>query len=435
MQPAFHQAAMRFGLGPRAGEPPPGDVLAWLDIQTTTDPALLAPPEGRETPATLAEGFAAWLAHDKMPPAPGQPSPVTLLLRAEQAAWIRHTLTSAEPLRDRLTTFWLNHFTVAERGGFCVAAGMTPFLREVIRPHIGGRFVDMLLATARSPAMLCYLDQVSSVGPNSAFGKRSGRGLNENLAREILELHTLSPEGGYTQADVTQFALLMTGWGVERHREPFDRVFRPNHHEPGPKTLLGRGFAEGPDAYEAALRMLGTHPATYRFVARRMVRHFVADSPPPADVAAIARVLEETGGDLGAATRAVLRLDSAWANPLSKLRSPQDWLLALHRAVGATDPRPVMAGMAALGQPLWNAPQPNGWPDTAAGWTAPEPLMQRLDLAYETAGRHARLNPMGVLDVALGPLASAETRTAVRRAGSTRDALALLFVSPEMQRR
>lgn len=435
MQPAFHTAALRFGNGPRPGEAPPGDVLGWLDAQTLPGAAPLAPPEGRATPFTLADSYAIWAAHDATPPPANQPGVVTHAYRSEQAAWIRHALTSTEPFRDRLTAFWLNHFTVAERGGFGVLTGMPVFLRDVIRPHLGGRFVDMLLAVGKSPAMLFYLDQPASAGPNSAWGRRSGRGLNENLAREILELHTLSPAGGYTQADVTQLALLMTGWGIERQKEPVGTMFRPGSHEPGPKTVLGRSFAEGPEAFEAALRMLGTHPATYRSLARSLVRHFVADSPPEADVAAIARVLQDTDGDLGAATRSVVRLPSAWAPPLSKLRTPQDWLLALHRAVGATDPLPVISGMTALGQPLWNAPQPNGWPDVAAAWATPEPLMQRLDLAYETAGRHARLAPMEVLETALGPLARAETRQAVQRAGSTRDAIALLFVSPEMQRR
>jgi uncharacterized protein (DUF1800 family) len=429
MEPDPHLALIRFGTGPRAGMSLPADPLAWLDAQAEGGGAPLEAPHG------LSEGFAAWIAHDASPPPPGQPSPVTVIFRAEQVAWVRHLLASEAPFRDRLTQFWLNHFTVAERGGFGVTTGLGGFLRDAIRPHIGRRFVDMLLAVAKAPAMLYYLDQTASIGPNSAFGRRSGRGLNENLAREILELHTLSPAGGYTQGDVTEFARIMTGWSVERMREPFGTIFRPGNHEPGAKTLLGRGFAEGPDAYEAALRMLAAHPATYRFLATRLVRHFIADDPPAENVTRIADVLRDSDGDLGAASRALVRLPGAWAPRLAKLRSPQDYAVALHRAVGGSDPAPVLAAMTALGQPLWNAPQPNGWPDAAAGWNAPEPMMQRLDIAYETAGRFARLDPLAVLDTALGPLAREETRQVARRAGSARDALTLVFASPEMQRR
>jgi uncharacterized protein (DUF1800 family) len=362
-------------------------------------------------------------------------SAVTRLLRAEQEAWLRHLLTSAEPFRDRLTAFWLNHFTVAERGGFGVSTGFPEFLREAIRPRMTGKFADLLVAVCTAPAMLYYLDQTASVGPNSPWGRRNGRGLNENLAREILELHTLSPAGGYTQADVTEFAKLMTGWGVERLREPYGPIFRPGSHEPGEKTLMGRTYAEGQAAYEEALRWLAAQPATFDHVARRMLRHFIADDPTPADVARIAAVLRDTEGDLGEATRALIRLPAAADPALRKLRPPSEYLVAMHRAGGAIDPRPVFNAMAALGQPLWNAPQPNGWPDTTAGWTGPEPVMQRLDIAYETAGRFARRDPRTMLEEILGPLARENTRNAVLRAGSARDAIALMFGSPEMQRR
>ncbi len=428
-----HLAVHRFGLGPRAALP--ADPLAWLDAQTRGAGPPIPLPEGRDTPVALAEGYAAWREHDATPPQPGQMSPVTRLFRAEQEAWTKHLLTAEEPFRERLVMFWLNHFTVAERGGFGVTTAYAGFLRDVVRPRITGRFADLLVAVSMSPAMLYYLDQVASVGPNSTFGRRSGRGLNENLAREILELHSLSPASGYTQADVTEFARLMTGWGVERMREPFGTLFRPANHEPGSKTVMGKRFEEGPAAYEEALRFLATHPATLRHLAFKLVRHFIADDPPRQAVAAVEQVLRETDGDLGAAARALVRLPQAADARLTKVRCPMEWVLAIHRAGGTTDPRPVMGGMAALAQPLWNAPQPNGWPDTAAGWAGPEGVMQRLDLAYDVAGRFARQDPRALLDAALGPLAGPATRRAVTTAGSARDAIALLFASPEMQRR
>ncbi|MEI6161087.1 MAG: DUF1800 domain-containing protein [Roseococcus sp.] len=435
MESGYHQAAMRFGHGHRLGDPLPDDVLAWLDAQTRGPGAPLAPPEGRDMQLDLAEGFAAWRAHELSPPGPGQIGQATQLFRREQRSWVQHLVTSQEPFRDRLTTFWLNHFTVAERAGYGVSSIMGVFLRESIRPHVGGRFADMLLAAARMPAMLDYLDQIASVGPNSPFGRRTGRGLNENLAREILELHTLSPAGGYRQEDVTQFALVMTGWGVERLNPPLGRVFRQDRHEPGEKRLLGRRFAEGPEAFEAALHLLADHPATHRHLARRLVRHFIADEPPPHCVAAIEDVLRDTQGDLGAATRALIRLPEAWTPPLGKLRTPHDYVLALHRAAGGTNPTPIQDGMTWLGQPLWNAPQPNGWSDLAEAWAGPEQVMQRLDLCFGAAGHYGRRDPLLVLETALGPLARPETRTAARRAGSQRDALSLVFACPEMQRR
>jgi uncharacterized protein (DUF1800 family) len=430
-----HLALHRFGYGARSGQNPPTDPLGWLDAQTRGTPPPLPTPDDRDAPAILAEGYAAWLNHDANPPGPGQVSPVTRIFRGEQRAWVAHLLASDTGFHDRLTGFWLNHFTVAERGGFGVTTGFGPMLRDTIRPGVTGRFADLLVGVSMSPAMLYYLDQTASVGPNSGYGKRSRRGLNENLAREILELHTLSPAGGYSQADVTEFARIMTGWGVERMREPWGTVFRPGNHEPGEKTLLGQSYPEGREAYEVALRQLAAHPATLEHIATKLVRHFIADDPPAPAVAAIVGVLRETDGDLGAAARALVRLPEAQAPALSKLRPPQDYVVALHRAGGWKDPGAVLGAMSALGQPLWNAPQPKGWPDTAAGWAGPEPVMQRLDLAYEAAGRFGRQDPRAMAEAALGPLAREETRMGISRAGSARDAIALLFVSQEMQRR
>lgn len=430
-----HLALHRFGFGARPDQPLPEDPLAWLDAQTRGAPAALPTPADRDAPASLAEGYAAWIVHDANPPGRGVMSPVTRIFRGEQEAWLQHLLTSQSGFHDRLTAFWLNHFTVAQRAGFGVTTGFGPMLRDVIRPGVTGRFADLLVAVSFSPAMLYYLDQTASVGPNSRWGKRVGRGLNENLAREILELHSLSPAAGYSQADVTEFARLMTGWGVERQREPWGTVFRDANHEPGPKTLLGRNFPEGRDAYEAALRMLAAHPATLRHIALRLVRHFIADDPSEPAVARITAVLTDTEGDLGEAARALIRLPEASDPALTKLRTPQDYVVALFRAGAAPDARPMLGAMAMLGQSLWNAPQPNGWPDTAEAWAGPEPVMQRLDLAHEVAAHFGRQDPRRIAEAVLGPMLRDETRLAVSRAGSPRDGTALLLISPEMQRR
>lgn len=433
------QAEIRFGLGLRPDRPPPADPLAWLDAQLEAPDRAPPAPPGRSTPGDLAEGYRIWAEQDAMRPfEPGQKRPLELYFVDEASTALGWRIDSEAPYRERLVAFWTNHFTVSKRGGTGVTAALPDFVRHAIRPHVTGRFTEMLLAVERHPAMLSYLNQNSSVGPNSRFGRRSGRGLNENLAREILELHTVSPAAGYTQADVTAFARLITGWGVQRNREPFGAVFRIANHEPGAKTLMGRRFEEGEAASEAALRFLAEHPATHRHLAAKLARHFVADDPPPAAVARIEAVLRDTGGDLLAVSRALPRLPEAWAPPLGKLRAPQDYIVAALRACGAEGDRLARFAFGAchaLNQPLWVAQQPNGWPDLAQDWLGPEPLLRRLDWAYDLAGRFTRAEPVALLEAALGPLASAETRAAVRRAGAPRDAIALLLASPEFQRR
>ncbi len=438
-------ALIRFGHGGRLGESPPADPEAWLEAQLAS-PA--PPPEGVSAaeamrvrsqqlamrdarPATAEPGMAQ---PPQQQPGPGR-GPLVELNRAETTAWVRRRLVGEQPFRERLVDFWMNHFTVSRRSGL-VGALPAAMEREAVRPHLTGRFADMLVAVTRHPAMLLYLDNHVSVGPNSRFGQRTGRGLNENLAREVLELHTLSPAGGYTQGDVTELARILTGWSALL-AEPFGFTWRPGTHEPGEKTLLGRQFAEGPDSAEEALRFLGTHPATYRHLSVKLTRHFVADDPPPEAVRAVERVLRETGGDLGAACHALIRLPGAWT-PLAKFRTPSDYVVAIGRALGLAPERADMlvGAMAGLGQPLWTAPQPNGWPDRAADWATPEALMRRVDLAYTLSGRAGgRLDPGEVAEAALGSLARAETAGAMRVAGSVRDALTLLFASPEFMHR
>jgi uncharacterized protein (DUF1800 family) len=286
--------------------------------------------------------------------------------------------------------------------------------------------------------MLVYLDNAGSIGPNSPAGLRRGRGLNENLAREILELHTVSPAAGYTQADVTAFARILTGWSIEGQREPLGFVFRPPAHEPGEKVLMGRQFPEGEEGGVAALRFLAHHPATHRHLATKLVRHFVADDPPREAVGKVYAALRDTGGNLGAAARALVRLPEAWEPPLGKIRSPLDYVLAVLRALEA--PPEAAAEIAwrdlgGLGQPLWSAPAPIGWGDRAADWAVPEAMLRRIDWAHGMAGRGGRTDARALAEATLGPLARAETLREAARAGSARDALTLVLAGPEFQRR
>jgi uncharacterized protein (DUF1800 family) len=333
--------------------------------------------------------------------------------------------------------FWSNHFTISLRRGQCAALAGA-FVEEAIRPHVTGRFVDMLLAVMRHPAMLLYLDNAGSVGPDSRAGQRGGRGLNENLARECLELHTVSPTAGYTQADVTSFARILTGWSVDLRADTPGFRFRPLAHQPGEQVVMGRWFPPGEEGGIAALRFLAAHPARYRHLATKLVRHFVADDPPDDAVREVAAALRDSEGNLGAGAAALIALPPAWT-PQTKLRTPLDYMVAVLRVLDAPPPQPdqqdLIGALATLGQPMWTAPQPNGWPDRAEDWAGPEALVRRIDWAYAAAGRFGERDPAEVAETALGSLAQPATLTAMQRAGSRRDAMTLLLTSPELQRR
>ena len=300
---------IRFGLGRRAGEALPEDPAAWLVQQVEApDPAAFSPGL-----PTTADGLTVLREQNKLT-LPSGTSLVRPLFDQDVAAHTAQLLTTAAPFRERLVWFWANHFTVSTRqNGLHAVAG--PFMREAIRPNVTGSFAGLLLAVTRHPAMLMYLDNASSAGPNSPVGKNQRRGLNENLARECLELHTVGPAAGYTQADVTEFARILTGWSVDLQRLFPGYLFRDGTHEPGNKTLMGRRFGPGEVNGIAALDWLARHPATYQHLATKLVRHFVSDDAPPDAVAAIAGVLRDTEGDLAAASIALVHLDAAWTPP------------------------------------------------------------------------------------------------------------------------
>jgi uncharacterized protein (DUF1800 family) len=369
------------------------------------------------------------------PPLPQQ------LFRAEALARFQSAAAAEAGFVERLVQFWSNHFCVSAAKGGAVRATAGCFEREAIRPHVLGRFSDMLRAVARHPAMLVYLDNAQSFGPASIAGQRRNRGLNENLAREILELHTLGVGGGYTQADVTSLARILTGWtfaGREgRIAEPGEFAFFPNGHEPGDHVLLGKVYkAGGVEQGEAALADLARHPATARHVARKFAAHFVADEPPAELVARLANTFTKTSGDLKALAVALLESDEAWTSERTKLRLPYEFLMAAVRAVGRVpeDPGLLLGPLAVMGMPLWQPPGPNGWPDTVAAWATPKGMKSRLDISAAVAARlKESLHPGALLEATLGEAASRETRQAVTRAESRQQGLALLLMSPEFQ--
>jgi uncharacterized protein (DUF1800 family) len=390
------------------------------------------------TPAVPADGMAKKAERA----APVDTVPAARIFRAEAQARFASAMSADLGLRERLVWFWSNHFAISAKKSALVRITAGAFEREAIRPFVTGRFADMLVAATRHPAMLTYLDNRLSIGPTSRAGQNRNRGLNENHAREILELHTLGVDGGYRQADVTALAKILTGWTVagpnadETERGRF--TFNGRAHEPGEHVVMGRRYrTEGVQQGLDALRDLAHHPATARHVARKLARHFVADTPPPALVEALTARFIQTDGDLAAVTRTLLAHAASWTEARTKIRSPQEFLIAALRATGTGgDFRPVFGMLSDLGQPLWQPSGPNGFADTADVWASPDGLKTRLDIAAGLGQRaQVQSSVLDVVDAVLGPLASRETRQAVSRAESRAQGFAILLMSPEFQRR
>jgi uncharacterized protein (DUF1800 family) len=371
------------------------------------------------------------------------------------AARVDSALTTDNPFAERLVHFWANHFAVSvDKLPVIGLAGLLEF--EAIRPHLFGRFSDLLLAVEQHPAMLVYLDQAQSVGPNSQVGgfasRRGGRqrGLNENLAREIMELHTLGVRTGYSQADVTEFARALTGWTVSGiARGPAARFigggdngdfhFADALHEPGDRTIMGKRYAQpGEGQARAILLDLAASPATARHVSTKLARHFAGDDPPQPLVDRLTSAYLASRGDLPTLYRTLLDSPESWSASPVKFKTPWEWTVSALRAVGLTslDPTIAAATLKQLGQPTWQPGSPAGWDDIAASWAAPEALMLRVEVAQRLADKagssvDARSLAEKVLPGALGDA----TRTAIARAESPQEGLALLLVSPEFVRR
>ncbi|WP_027534261.1 DUF1800 domain-containing protein [Bradyrhizobium sp. WSM3983] len=381
-------------------------------------------------------------------PAAAKPSPQPLnviqkTFRAEALARLQRAMMVDCGFTERLVVFWSNHFCISASKGELARMWAGAFEREAIRPHVLGRFADMLKAVEQHPAMLFFLDNQQSLGPDSRAGQNRKRGLNENLAREIMELHTLGVGGGYTQEDVTSLARMITGWTFAGRQgklgAPGSFAFNANAHQPGRQVLLGKTYeATGLAQGEAALADIARHPSTANFVATKFARHFVADDPPPALVARLRDVFVRTDGDLKALATALVDSDEAWKAPLTKMRSPYDFLVASGRLLARVpeDPGGYLNNLNLLGQPLWTPAGPNGFPDTSAAWAAPEGMKLRLDIASQMGARLGpNIDPLDLLEFAAADAASVETRRTIERAESRQQALALLLMSPELQRR
>jgi uncharacterized protein (DUF1800 family) len=278
--------------------------------------------------------------------------------------------------------------------------------------------------------------------------ERAGRtlGINENLAREIMELHTLGVDGGYTQADVTAFAKVITGWsigakgaGLVGGGAPGEFFFRTNFHEPGTQNVIGHHYAQqGESQGESVLLDLARNAATAQHIATQLARHFIADDPPPDAVTRLARVFTQTDGDLPAVYRALLAEEAGWSQPLSKFKTPNDYVISTWRALALPidDPRQVPPIFANLGQRVWSPNSPAGWPDRSADWDGGSALMQRLRWADQLGQRlGASVSAVQLAPQILGSTLNDNTRVALGRAASAAQALTLLLAAPEFMRR
>lgn len=438
-------AAARYGLGPRPDDDLDASTPAaeWLARRFEIErraPLTVFAPSAEARGAELAEIHAREGA-DVMG------MRMSALFRDDMRARAAAATVSQTPITERLVRFWANHFAVSAKKAR-VRAFAGAFETEAIRPHVFGRFSDMFIAVARHPAMLLYLDNWRSVGPTSEIGQRTGRGLNENFAREAMELHSLGVEGGYNQADVIALARILTGWSLVNDPKPkmdgaprgFGRfVFRAAAHEPGPKALLGHRLAAGGEEQGVeALGLLAAHPATARHVATKLARHFLDDAPEAGAVVRVAAAFERSGGDLPTVYAALFA--ERPSAPLSKVRAPEELVLAALRGagVGAQDKATARAHgwIRQLGQPLYAAPSPEGWPDTAAELIGPEAVMRRVEWARAAAWELQRqVDARAFVRTALAHVASPQTRFLLENAPNAFDGLALAIAAPEFQRR
>jgi uncharacterized protein (DUF1800 family) len=402
---------------------------------------------GKAAAMETTDANATMAATEGMQPNPPKPPPPLNIIqktyRAEALARLQRATIADCGFAERLVVFWSNHFCISANKGGLARMWAGSFEREAIRPYVLGKFGDMLKAVEQHPAMLFFLDNQQSLGPESRAGENRKRGLNENLAREIMELHTLGVGGGYSQDDVTSLARIITGWTYAGRQgqlgAPGTFVFNANAHQPGAQRLMGKiyennGVAQG----EAALAELARHPSTAKFIATKFARHFVADDPPLVLVARLQDVFLKSDGDLKALALALVDSNEAWQLPMTKLRSPYEFLVATGRLLARVpdDPQRYLGGLNVLGQPLWSPAGPNGFPDTNAAWAAPEGMKLRLDISAQLASRIGEsIDPRDLLEFAAADAASTETRRTIERAESRQQALALLLMSPEFQRR
>ena len=377
--------------------------------------------------------------------------PRQVILELQLARLIR-AVYSRRQLYEVMVDFWSNHFNIfAGKGADRWLS--TSYDRDTIRPHALGRFKELLTATAQSPAMLFYLDNWMSVSPQSPAAQSGPnnrrRGINENYAREVMELHTLGVDGGYTQKDIQEVARCFTGWTIERPRGEGEFRFEQRFHDSGAKTVLGTHIAAGGGMEDGlkVIDILANHPATAKFIATKLARRFVADDPPAKVVSKASAVFQQSGGDIASVVRAIIDSPEFFSGEFyrSKVKKPLEYVASALRVTNAETKitHPLLRYLNRMGEPLFLAQPPTGHPDMGASWISPDMLLTRINFVSDLVsnrlpGSRIRKDTAGELDSMIGLIAPDSISPATRAAMngvSGAESLALLLAAPEFQRR
>jgi uncharacterized protein (DUF1800 family) len=450
-------AVTRFGLGARPGEidRSRADPRAFLAAQINPAGAEPTPAASATTAGRMADylAYKADRAADKV--AGEHKSDVSAAAKkalredtnSDFLARMRLAATTSDGFRERWAQFWLNHFTVSA-AKLDDAALMGPFENEAIRPRVFGRFEDLLVASSRHPAMLLYLDEARSIGPDSPAAlaqSRAGKhsGLNENLAREILELHTVGIGAGYSQNDVTEFARALTGWTIGGQRDPEDDrgrfMFHDRTHEPGPRSIMGKRYSSGgEDQGLAILKDLAASPHTADHVATKVARHFVSDDPAPSLVSRLKQTYLRSGGDLADVARTLIYSPEAWDETARKFKTPDEFLTSAWRSLDSApdDAHALIGALTFMGQKPFAPPSPKGWPEEAQVWCAPDAIIKRMNWSEGFAAQAiGDSDPRRLADNALGERLTPLVAEAIGRAETRAEGLSIMLMSPEFQRR
>lgn len=481
-------AANRFGYGRRPGEEPARDVEALLaQVERGVLETCPFPHDGISGRRESFHAFHALEAAHRRAQAEGTvplaggravnpyASALTTTLLRDQHLKVRHAVISENGFFERLAAFWCDHFSISTAKGLPLRLLAGLYEAEALRPNLAGPFEDLLNAAILHPAMLFYLDQIRSIGPDSRLGRKQGRGLNENLARELIELHTMGAGSGYTQGDVRAAAYVLTGCGYRPRT--FEVAFYPDRAEPGVHRVLGRaygGMRRRMADVTALLSDLSQRPETRRHICRKLAVHFIADDPPAEVVTAMEAAWRASGGMLLAVYRAMLEHPRSREQEGRKARQPFDFVVASLRALGVPaaelDPLPApgkekaamgvssaggtgaltamlagpplranpdsVAALERLGQPLWRAPSPAGWDEDISVWITASQLAGRIAYARRLVGRFgAGRDPRDLLETVMADAARDDTIRAVSRAPSRAAGLTMVLAAPEFNRR
>ena len=449
-------ATQRFGLGPR-----PNEIAAinhhaegWLLRQLSMSPALsfdTSLPDSAHILAAQTQYKQANKAYKKQQQANAVESntmaatetqnktpkdPSYAFYKQLTADALQQAIVSENSFNWRCLDFFSNHFSVTAQGS--VMTGLCATLeREAIAPNLFGRFEDLLLAVCKHPAMLIYLNNENSIGPSTRYAKKN-RGLNENLAREILELHTLGVNGGYQQQDVTELAKGITGWSVAKPGKDKQQgfIYRAKKHEPGTRLLLGKSYAEqGLQQGELMLKALANHASTARLISTKIVQSFISDQAPTQLVDHLTAAWHASKGDLKVVFKALISHPRAWQVQQQKYKTPREYVVSTYRTLASKrlSIKQAQSALKTLGQQPFKAGSPAGYSDQQRDWDGASALMARINWVSQLAGkkRLEKINIDTLIETSFANTLSTNSYQMITRAESRQQALILLLLSPE----